>query len=143
MSAKSLNNLNLVFDCEKCKLEGEEDTERTIATADLRGYIGIQDRKLYARLPGCPKCNSVVIMAIPPGGLTSETNEGHLRRCLMSLIVREGRLQHRPGAEEDEITRDNEDAAAQVAEFRTFYTQKGDSVLTNEFDGVSSLNLRS
>jgi ribosomal protein S27AE len=112
-----------------------EEVQQTFQVSDLRAYVG-KDNKVYMTTPPCPQCGALGFMPVP---VDHDSKHGHLKRCLAQRIIA---LEH-VSYSEDEARAAEE--AAKVAEataaMESYYSGKGDSVLTNEFNGTNSLNL--
>lgn len=126
MGAIGIREDNLVFDCPICRGDGK-NSEREVELSDLFVYEA-EDGGLLCRLPECERCGSVSVMVVDD---VSDDFVSHVRRVSVARAIDFGSV-------DDKI-----DLARSVAikdRLRSFYAQKGDSDLLDEFLGKKKIN---
>jgi len=139
MPIYSINETQVVVDCDGCRRREYTEIRQTYAIADIRIYAGKgNDAKVYMKFPPCPQCGGTMFCQPPP---ETDSVVAHIKRCLAAKLVRDNLVNYDLEATQDQIDEDDAKLAANVSSLNSFYTNKGNSTLTNEFNGTNSLDI--
>lgn len=139
MPIYSVTETQVIVDCDGCKRREYPAIRQTYNITNIKVYVGRgNDEKIYMKFPRCPQCGGIMFCQPSP---ETDSAVAHLKRCLAAKLIRDGQVQYIMDATQDQINEDNIKLTNRVDVLNSFYVTKGNSTLTNEFNGTTPLDI--